>query len=119
MDLEKVRQEEFTKFMENARADLLATIADKAKEVLSTVYTDYVPYIESDAWLNYREELKNELAGKAYKEVTTSESLWAKDVRTKILQESQSELISKLNQDLLRQIDELKQELKRSYNRGY
>lgn len=119
MDLEKVRQEEFIKFMDQARADLLATITEKAKEALSTVYTDYAQYIESDAWLNYREELKNELAGKTYKEVTTSESLWAKDVRTKIFQENQRDLLPKLNQDLLKQIDELKQELKRSYNRGY
>lgn len=119
MDLEKARQEEFIKFMDQVKSDLLETISNKAEAALSTVYSNYAPYIESDAWLNYREELKNELSGQTYKDTSTSDSLWARGVRNKIFQENQAELISALNQDLLKKIDELKQELKRSYNRGY
>lgn len=117
-ELQEKAQHEFKDFMESCRAKIAATIRDEADKILSNCYTDYGMFLETDAWTNYREHLKRELAGGLYRTVTSSEDgFWAKNVRAMILQEHRAELISALNQDLVADNERLRQELKQAYER--
>lgn len=112
MTLEEIRQQEFLKFMEKSKLELVSAIDRKIKEITSDIYVDYAMHIESDAWINYREEMKQVLAGETYKTFSDPNISWAKDVRSKIFQENKEELIAALNQDLLDEVSQLKRVIK-------
>jgi glutathionyl-hydroquinone reductase len=118
IELPSAIDKEFTEFVEASKARLLAHLRDEMDEVMSKVYTDYAPHIETDAWTNYREYIWKELEGGLYKTVTDSEAGHrAKQIRAMIFQEHKDALVAALNQDLLKQISDLKQELALAYSR--
>lgn len=117
-ELQEKAQHEFKDFMESCRAKIAATIRDEADKILSNCYTDYGMFLETDAWTNYREHLKKELAGGFYKTATDSEDgNWGRRVREMIMVEHREELIKALNADLVEQNERLRQELKQAYER--
>ncbi len=100
---------EFEAFMQRAQKRIAQVIQDEAGSILSTVYTDYAMWTETDAWTNYREHLKRELAGGLYRSVTNSEDgHWAKRIRDMIFHEHRAELESALLKDKDKEIEELK-----------
>lgn len=118
--LTETHEIEFVKFMKDSETHLKNILQSEAEAILSKCYTDYGMYISSDAWLNYREELKKELGGGLYKAVTNSdEGSWAKNCRDMIFQENRAELIEALNQDLVKEIENLKEQLNRKESYRY
>lgn len=72
-----------------------------AEVAIGNLYTEVMPYIESDSWLNYREALRLELQNKYIKEETcTSEEAWAKFVREAIFNQFRAQLERGLIKDL-------------------
>ena len=68
-------------------------------EALGELEVNCLPHLETDAWTNYREELRIELAHE-YKYSKFKDD-WAKDLRRAILIENKEELVSLLNKDLV------------------
>lgn len=118
MTLTEPHQKQFIEFMERSKAALIAVIRDEADAILSNCYTDYAQHIDTDAWTNYREDLRKELQGGLYKTVTdSSDGRWAKGVRDMIFLEHRDELEKALNQDLVSEIARLKQDISNIYSR--
>ena len=106
---------EFKQFMESSRKALAQTIRDQANELMTTVYTDYGMFLETDAWINYRENLRAELRGGYHREILNSEECaWARSVRDFIFNEHRAELVEMINKDLMVKIKSLEEELRRS-----
>lgn len=79
-------------------------------ETLGELYANVLPYIETDAWTNYREALRLDLAHE-YKFKTFREP-WAVNLRRAIFVENREELAKLINQDLLKRIKELEDRVK-------
>jgi len=73
---------------------------DACEEILGNVYCDLMPQIASDAWINYRNVLRNRFARENAKDEALSE--WGTDLRKKIFQENKKEIIKMLNEDLVK-----------------
>jgi hypothetical protein len=82
-------------------------LKDVASDVISDLYTAIAPFIESDSWTNYRNDLMAGLCD--YKRAKSSYDF--KEVRRKIFQEYRAEIIEDLNKDLLAEIKSLKKQL--------
>lgn len=80
----------------------------EAERAISDLYCDLPKYIETDAWLNYRQHLQRELEVNV-KDTIKDESIWARRVRHMIFVEHREELIKALDQDHLAKIAELEQ----------
>ena len=79
-----------------------------AEETISELYCDLVPHIETDAWMNYREEIRLAMS-KQYGECLTNEELWARDFREAIFKEHRAELEKGLIADLTARIKSLEE----------
>lgn len=77
-----------------------------AEEVLSTLYTDVVPHIQSDSWLNFRNDLLDALKG--YSNVKLKMPHDFKTIRRNMLRDFHDEIIADLNQDLVEEVAALK-----------
>lgn len=90
---------------------LIDRFKDELKKVcdntLSELYTDVACYIESDSWSNYRNQLLDGFRNYNNRKIQ-GEHDFAK-IRAEIYKQFRSELITDLNQDLLAEIDELKE----------
>jgi len=102
MDIEKDAQEYLDSFKIKMKK-----IAD---ECMAELYVNCLPYVETDAWINYRETLRLEIAHE-YKYSKFRDN-WAKDLRRAILVENKEELISLLNQDLVERCKRLEEQVK-------
>lgn len=71
-------------------------------ECVGELYVNCLPYIETDSWNNFRNEVAAGMKG--YKSRGIYD--W-KDIRAKILAEHREDLINDLNQDHLKRIEEL------------
>lgn len=80
------------------------------EDTLDDLYTRVADYIESDSWSNFRNELFDGLKDYPNAKITCSYDFVA--IRKKILDENREEIINDLNQDLLDEIEDLKQTLK-------
>ena len=77
-----------------------------AKDVLDDLYVDIIPHIQSDSWLNFRNDL---IAGlQDYGNVLAAEEYNFKEIRKAIFKEFKAEIIKHLNQDLIEENEELK-----------
>ncbi len=84
-------------------------LKDKIKETMSEFYTDELPYIESDTWTNYRNEI---MAGfKNYNNRKIQGEHDFKKIRQAIYKEYREELIVDLNQDMVEEIKVLKKRI--------
>ena len=85
-------------------------MAKIAEDTISEVYMSPLNYIESDAWINFRNELLDGLRG--YKNVKIQERHNFVKIRKQIFEENREEIIKDLNQDLLDEIKSLKNTIK-------
>ncbi len=86
---------------------------------LSEIYCDIGLHIETDSWINYRNQLQQATENDGE---WNRESVFGKKVRATILKQNKEELIALLNQDSLKEIEELKadiERLNRWNNRSY
>lgn len=78
-----------------------------AQEVIGELYCDVVTYIESDSWTNFRNEL---LCGLQNYQNRKVHAKWDfKKIRQAIYREYRDEIIMDLNQDLVAEIESLKE----------
>lgn len=89
--------------------DLLASFKEAAlKELnksLSDLYTDIGLHLETDSWINYRQQLQTAMENSGD---WMKESHFGRKVRASIFNEHRDELIGLLNQDLLKELEDLK-----------
>ena len=76
-----------------------------ANEVLGNLYTDVLIYIETDAWTNYRENIRVAMENKyRQNETATSEDAWARSIREAIYVQFKDELEKGIIADLNKRI---------------
>lgn len=103
--------------LESLIKEVKTRLLSEIEKGVSTIYTDLGAYVESDAWQNYRNDPKHQLAYD--NDVLKDDYGWARNVRLKILQENLAELVEFLNKDLLDRIKELEDRQKEYDSRRY
>lgn len=78
---------------------------DIADECLGEIYVNCIPYIETDTWTNYREDLRIELQHE-YK-FSTFKLDWAVDFRRAVFVENREEISKLIEADILKRIKHL------------
>lgn len=100
-------QELMDKFKGEARKVLYSVV----DEMLTNIYCDIIPEIESDSWTNYRNTM---MAGfKNYDNRMIQNRFDFKTIRQEIYRDFKDEIIKDLNQDNLEKIKELEEKIKR------
>lgn len=94
-------QQEAQVFIDKFRAKF----KDIAEEELGNIYTQIMPYIETDTWTNYREALRIELEHE-YK-YTKFKDEWATNFRRAVFVENRVEIAKLIEQDILKRIKHL------------
>ena len=74
--------------------------------VLSDMYTDIVVHIESDSWTNYRNHMLDGF--KNYNNRKIQGEYDFKEIRQAILRNHREDIIEDLNQDMVKEIEDLK-----------
>lgn len=103
--LSEAGQEEAQRIIDKFKENL----SKAAKEAIGDLYVDIGCYVESDSWTNYRNSLMNGL--KNYN--NRKEFRYPFDeIRAQIYKEFREDIIADLNQDLLKEVEELKKIIK-------
>lgn len=101
-ELSEKGQQEAIELVERFKGELKA-VAEKA---ISGLYCDLIPHIETDAWTNYREQLRIELQKHYVQQATVSdEGAWAMYVREAIFKQFRAELEQGVIADLTKRIE--------------
>jgi hypothetical protein len=80
-----------------------------ADEAISDFYCDVAVHIESDSWSNYRNEM---MAGfRNYDNRKVQGEYDFKEIRQAILKNHREDIITDLNQDMLKEIESLKEHI--------
>lgn len=86
-----------------------AQLQKSAEEVIADLYCDVAVHIESDSWTNFRNEI---MAGfKNYDNRKIQGAYEFSEIRAEIFKEFRSDIISDLNQDLLKENEDLKKQI--------
>jgi len=80
-----------------------------ANETLDDFYVKELPYIESDTWTNFRNEIMDGF--KNYNNRKIQGEYDFKEIRQAIYKEYRQELIADLNQDMVQEIAHLKKQI--------
>ena len=86
-------------------------IASLVNEILGEIYKDVVFHIESDSWINYRNQLMDGFKG--YTDGRKAHSSDFKELRQAIYNNHKGEIIKDLNQDLVEENKRLAEEVDR------
>lgn len=87
-----------------------AQLKKSAEEVISALYCDVAVHIESDSWTNFRNEI---MAGfKNYDNRKIQGEYEFAEIRAEIFKEFRDDIIADLNQDLVKEVGELKDQLR-------
>jgi len=82
-------------------------LAKLMDEVMGDLYTDVSYYVDSDHWTNYRNALMDGFKG--YRGGKTNHEHDYKELRQAIYDNHKDEIISDLNQDLIKENDRLRE----------
>ena len=85
------------------------SLKKSADEVISDLYCGIVPYIETDSWTNFRNDLLDGF--RDYKNRKIHAEYDFKKIRETIYKEYRDEIIGDLNQDMVKEIEDLKQSI--------
>lgn len=88
-------------FMDSFKAQMSSIV----QNTLGEAYANLLPYIETDAWTNYREELRIELE-REYK-FSRFKQEWAVNFRRAVFVENREEISKLIEQDILKRIKHL------------
>ena len=110
-ELPKVGQEEAQQLIDKFKAQLKKA----AEEVICDLYCDVAMYIESDTWSNLRNQIMD--GYKNYNNRKIQAAYDFKKIRAEIYKEYREDIVNDLNQDMLKEIEELKQDLERERER--
>lgn len=79
------------------------------EETIGELYCDVANYIETDSWMNFRNELLDGMRNYNNRKIHAQYDF--EKIRQAILKEHRDDIIADLNQDLLAEIDSLKQQI--------
>ena len=82
-----------------------------ANETIGELYCDVATYIQTDSWTNFRNELLSGFQDYGNRKVQSEYDF--KKIRSQIYSDFREELIVDLNQDLVKEVKTLKEDLKR------
>ena len=91
-----------------------------ADDVLHDFYVDVLQYIESDTWSNFRNEIMDGFSKYGNRKLQNAYDF--DKIRRTMFEEYKDEIIPELNQDLVKENEDLKEQiklLKESINRNY
>jgi hypothetical protein len=80
------------------------------ENITQEFYCDVVPYVESDSWTNFRNELMD--GYKNYDNRKIQGEYDFKEIRKQIFEQFKDEIIKDLDQDNLKEIEKLKRHIK-------
>lgn len=89
--------------------DFKKQIADVAKEVIGKFYCDVATYIETDSWTNFRNEIMDGMKDYNNRKIQGAHDF--KEIRQAILKHHRADIIADLNQDMVSEIDSLKERI--------
>ena len=92
-------------------------IRKAADEAIGDLYVKVMPYIESDTWQNFRNELLDGF--KDYRNRKIQGEYDFKTIRQQILKHHREDIVNDLNQDLLDEVTELQEEIARMREMRY
>jgi hypothetical protein len=101
-ELTEQGKEEAQRIMDSFKPKL----AKLLEEVMDDLYTDVVCYVESDHWCNYRNAIMDGFKG--YGHETVNHEYDFKDLRQAIYENNKEEIVSDLNEDLVKENESLK-----------
>lgn len=78
---------------------------DIAEQAIGNLYVNVIPYLETDAWTNYRESLRLDLEHE-YK-FSTFRQDWATNFRRAVFVENRDEMADLISADILKRIKHL------------
>lgn len=81
-----------------------------ADEVIGSLYCDVAPNIESDSWTNYRNQMMEGFRN--YGNRRTQGDYDFKAIRQEIYKEFRDEIIIDLNQDMVKEIEDLHEQVR-------
>ena len=86
-----------------------AEMVKGAEDVIGRLYTDVAVHIESDSWTNFRNEVMDGYRNYNNRKIQAHQDF--KIIRQSILKEHREDIINDLNQDLLEEIESLKEQI--------
>jgi len=98
-------QEEAVALIEHFKTDL----EKAAKEAISNLYCDILPYIDSDSWMNFGNAILGHLCD--YHRLRKHQPYNAQKIRQAIFKQFREEILPDLNQDLVEEVELLKEQL--------
>lgn len=106
--------QDLQKLMDKFEKNLNEFATDLIRNTTRDFYCNISPFIESDHWTNYRSQILSKLMDYGNEEVGKDER---DKIRRAIYRNHKEEIVKDLNQDLLKEIQDLKNELSRIISR--
>jgi hypothetical protein len=92
------------------KKQLIEASKDIVDNIAGELYCDVLPYVESDAWTNFRNDM---LSGfRNYDNRKIQNEFDFKEIRQEIYKEFREDIIKDLDQDNLKEIEQLKEQIK-------
>ena len=84
-------------------------LEDAVEETMGEIYSDIVPYIKSDSWTNFKNDM---MAGFKNYDNRKIQSAWDfKEIRQQIYEDFKEDIIKDLDQDNLNKIKDLEKQI--------
>jgi hypothetical protein len=109
-DLPDGGAEEAQDLVDRFRREITSAIKSAADDVMGSLYANIVPHIQSDSWTNFRNDMVDGLQD--YRNRKLQGEYDFKKIRQTMFREHRAEIIDDLNQDMVKEIEELKEEIK-------
>lgn len=84
----------------------------ESEKIIQDFYCDILPFIEQDGWTNFKACILDELCDYKNNKLYVDDY---KKIRHAIYNENKDQIVKELNQDLLKDIEDLNEELKRAW----
>ena len=94
--------------IEKFKTELSISAAKIAEEAISGLYTELMPFIESDSWSNFKTSIVNSLSNYDNKDIYPYDF---QRIRAAIFKQHKDEILKDLNQDLVKENEMLKKQL--------
>ncbi len=116
-ELTEQGKDEAQKIMDIFKPQVTKVVTDLLEEVIGSLYCVVSYYIDSDHWTNYRNALMDGFKG--YKQGKANHEHDYKALRQAIYKNHKEEIVKDLNQDLLEEIEKLKEQIRFCQNNGW
>ena len=108
-DLSEEGQREAQEILNKFITKIKKIMHDVVEESVDEFYSDIIPHIESDSWINFRNDLMDGF--KNYNNRKFQGEYDFKQIRQEIYKEFKDDIIKDLNQDNLEEIEKLKEQI--------